>query len=139
MRIITGKTPKGVRVIFMALHKSLNLIGDRMMIEPIEAPQSGLIVMPDTVKSEQDVRTGIVVKVGPGYLIQQNSETSADDWLKEASGDSHKPRYLPMQVRVGDFVLYAQKACVEVLVDAKKYAIGPQAAILAYDSEYWTA
>jgi co-chaperonin GroES (HSP10) len=109
------------------------------MIEPIEAPQMSLIVLPDTVKSEQDIRTGIVVKVGPGYLIQQPSETSADEWLKEASGDSRRPRYLPMQVRVGDFVLYAHKACVEVLVDNKRYAIGPQAAIMVYDSEYWTA
>jgi chaperonin GroES len=123
----------------MALSKSLNLIGDRVMIEPMDVPQATLIVMPDTVKSEQDIRTGIVVKVGPGYLVQHSPETSADEWLKEASGEAHKPRYLPMQVRVGDFVLYAHKACAEVLVGTKKYAIGPQAAILAYDSEYWTA
>lgn len=122
----------------MALHKSLNLIGDRVMIEPMEVSQSTLIVIPDTAKSDQDIRTGIIVKVGPGYLVQQPPETSADDWLKEASGDSRRPKYLPMQVRVGDFVLYAHKACVEVSVGGKKYAIGPQAAIMAYDSEYWT-
>ena len=82
-------------------------LADRVVIEPQEAQTStaaGLYI-PDSAKEKP--QQGIVVAVGPG---------KADE---------------PMEVKVGDTVLYGKYAGVELTVEDKKYLIVKQSDILA--------
>ena len=93
---------------------SLNLkpLGDRLVVEPIEQEEmtaSG-IVLPETAKEKP--QKGIVLSVGPG---------ARDDEGKR----------IPMDVSVGDTVLYAKYAGTEIKVDGKKLLIFRETDVLA--------
>ena len=82
-------------------------LADRVVIEPQEAQArtaAGLYI-PDSAKEKP--QQGIVVAVGPG---------KADE---------------PMEVKLGDTVLYGKYAGVELTVEDKKYLIVKQSDILA--------
>lgn len=78
-------------------------LGDRIIVKPIEREvmKSGLII-PDTAK-EKPVE-GEVVAAGPGKL-------------------SPKGERLPMDVKVGDKVMYGKYSGTEVKIDDKNYLI----------------
>jgi len=91
-------------------HK-LRPLGDRVVIQPTpreEMTKSG-IVLPDTAKEKP--QEGTIVAAGPGRL---------DDGERE-----------PMDVKVGDKVLYAKYAGTEFKVDGEEYLIVSQKDILA--------
>ena len=93
---------------------ALNLkpLGDRLVIEPSEREEmtaSGIYV-PETAKEKP--QEGKVVAAGPGQ--------------KDEDGDR-----LPMDVAVGDRVLYAKYAGTEVKLEEKKYLILKESDILA--------
>ncbi len=82
-------------------------LADRVVIEPQEAQTktaSGLFI-PDTAKEKP--QQGTVVAVGPGKKDE------------------------PMELKVGDVVLYGKYAGTEVTLDDKKYLIVKQSDILA--------
>ena len=82
-------------------------LADRVVIEPQEAQTktaSGLFI-PDTAKEKP--QQGTIVAAGPGKKDE------------------------PMEVKVGDMVLYGKYAGTEVTVDDKKYLIVKQSDILA--------
>jgi chaperonin GroES len=82
-------------------------LADRVVIEPQEAQTktaSGLFI-PDTAKEKP--QQGTIVAAGPGKKDE------------------------PMEVKVGDVVLYGKYAGTEVTVDDKKYLIVKQSDILA--------
>ena len=85
----------------------LNPLADRVVIEPKEAETktaSGIYI-PDTAKEKP--QQGKVVAAGPGKKDE------------------------PMEVKVGDEVLYGKYAGTEVTVEDKKYLIVKQSDILA--------
>ena len=82
-------------------------LADRVLIEPKEAETktaSGIYI-PDTAKEKP--QQGKVIAVGPGKKDE------------------------PMEVKVGDQVLYGKYAGTEVTVEDKKYLIVKQSDILA--------
>jgi chaperonin GroES len=82
-------------------------LADRVLIEPQEAQAqtaSGLYI-PDTAKEKP--QQGKVLAAGPGKKDE------------------------PMEVKVGDTVLYGKYSGTEVTVDDKKYLIVKQSDILA--------
>ena len=82
-------------------------LADRVLIEPKEAETktaSGLYI-PDTAKEKP--QQGKVIAVGPGMKDE------------------------PMEVKVGEEVLYGKYAGTEVSVEDKKYLIVKQSDILA--------
>lgn len=82
-------------------------LADRVVIEPMEAQTktaSGLYI-PDTAKEKP--QQGTIVAVGPGKKDE------------------------PMEVKVGDVVLYGKYAGTEISVDGKDYMIMKQADVLA--------
>ena len=82
-------------------------LADRVLIEPKEAETktaSGLYI-PDTAKEKP--QQGVVIAAGPGKKDE------------------------PMEVKVGDQVLYGKYASTEVTVEDKKYLIVKQSDILA--------
>ena len=90
----------------------LRPLGDRVVIQPTpreEMTKSG-IVLPDTAKEKP--QEGTIVAAGPGKL---NDEGERE----------------PMDVKVGDKVLYAKYAGTEFKVDGEEYLIVSQKDILA--------
>ena len=82
-------------------------LADRVLIEPKEAETktaSGIFI-PDTAKEKP--RQGTVLAVGPGKKDE------------------------PMEVKVGDVVLYGTYSGTEVAVEEKEYLIVKQSDILA--------
>ena len=82
-------------------------LADRVLIEPKEAETktaSGIYI-PDTAKEKP--QQGTVIAAGPGKKDE------------------------PMEVKVGDVVLYVKYAGTEVTVEDKKYLIVKQSDILA--------
>ena len=82
-------------------------LGTRVVIEPKEAETmtAGGLYIPDNAKEKP--QQGTVVAAGPGTKDE------------------------PMEVKVGDTVLYGKYAGTEVTVDNKKYLIVKQSDILA--------
>jgi chaperonin GroES len=94
--------------------KKLNLkpLADRLVVEPMEKEErtaSG-IILPETAKEKP--QEGTVLAAGPGRT---------DDDGKR----------IPMDVKVGDVVLYAKYAGTEVKIDDKKLLILKESDILA--------
>jgi len=87
-------------------------LDDRVLIEPIsqeEKTKSG-IVLPDTV--EEKPEQGRVVAVGPGKLDSNNNR-------------------IPMNVKIGDVVLFTKYGPNEIKIDGKEYLIAREEDILA--------
>jgi len=82
-------------------------LADRVVIEPKEAETktAGGLYIPDTAKEKP--QQGTVVAAGPGKKDE------------------------PMEVKVGDTVLYGKYSGTEVTVDGNKYLIVRQSDILA--------
>ena len=91
---------------------SFKPLGSRVVIEPLEQEDitPGGIVLPETAKEKP--QKGTVLAIGPG---------DRDDDGKR----------IPMDVAVGDIVLYAKYAGTEVKVDGKKLLILKENDILA--------
>lgn len=99
----------------MATKSSLSLkpLGDRVVVSPAEKEEkvsSAGIIIPDTVDKEKPAK-GKVVAVGPGRY---------DDG-----------ELVPMQVKVGQTVLFTKYGYDEVKVDGKEYYILAESQILA--------
>ncbi len=102
------------------------VIGDRVLLKPTspeEKTASGLYLPPGVEQNER-IRTGYVIKCGPGYPIPAAVE---DEPWKEPL---EKVSYIPLQAREGDLALYLQKQAFELEFNNEKYMIVPQSAIL---------
>lgn len=87
-------------------------LADRIVVKRLEAEQKtkGGIVLPDTAKEKP--KSGEVVAVGTGKTLE--------------SGKSQ-----PLQVKVGDKVMFSSYAGNEVTVDGVEYLIMSESEILA--------
>src|SRR5512136_3264639 len=90
----------------------LKPLGNRVVIEPQEQEEitAGGIVLPETAKEKP--QKGTVLSVGPG---------ERDD----------EGKYIPMDVKQGDTVLFAKYAGTEIKVDGKKLLILRESDLLA--------
>ena len=104
------------------------VVGDRVLIEPDDDQRthSGLF-LPQGVHETDGVRQGRVVAMGPGVPLPAPHEPDDDEpWKKRTRQD----RYLPMQVKLGDYALFFKKAAVEVRFEGDTFLVVPQSAIL---------
>lgn len=90
----------------------LRPLGDRLVIEPIEQEErtAGGIILPETAKEKP--QEGKVLAAGPGR--------------RDEDGE-----YIPMDVKVGDRVLFAKYSGTEVKMDGKKLLILKESDVLA--------
>ena len=86
---------------------------DRLVIKPVEEEQktSGGIIVPDTATKEKPVR-GKIIAVGPGKFDENGKR-------------------MPMDVKVGDEVMYGKYAGTEFKQDDEKFLIVDYSDILA--------
>jgi chaperonin GroES len=91
---------------------SLKPLGNRLVVEPSEQEEvtAGGIVLPETAKEKP--QQGVVLAAGPG---ERNDK-----------GDR-----VPMDVKVGDKVLFAKYSGTELKMDGKKLLILRESDILA--------
>ncbi len=92
---------------------SIKPLSDHILIEPLkqeEKTKSG-ILLPDTAEKEKPEQ-GKVVAVGPGKTDEQGKR-------------------IPMEVKVGDVVLFKKYGPDEIKVDEKEYLIASEEDILA--------
>ena len=96
----------------MASKLKLKPLGGRVIVEPTEQEEmtAGGIILPETAKEKP--QEGKILAAGPGD--------------RDADGER-----IPMEVQVGDKVLYAKYSGTEVKVDGKKLLILRESDILA--------
>ncbi|HEY3473165.1 MAG TPA: co-chaperone GroES [Anaerolineales bacterium] len=96
----------------MAGKLKLKPLGGRVIVEPIEQEDmtAGGIILPETAKEKP--QEGKILAAGPG----------------ERDEDGER---IPMEVQVGDKVLYAKYSGTEVKMDGKKLLILRESDILA--------
>lgn len=96
--------------------RSLNPLADRVVVRPTEKEEvtKGGIVLPDTAKERP--QEGEVIAVGPGKV--------ADDG-----------RLVPMELKVGDHVVYSRYGGTEFKEDDDELLIMRESEILAKISE----
>jgi chaperonin GroES len=94
----------------------LKPLGNRVVVEPVEQEEitAGGIVLPETAKEKP--HTGKVLSIGPG---------DRDD----------KGKYIPMDVKENDTVLFAKYAGTEIKVEGKKLLILRESDLLAIVEE----
>ena len=91
---------------------NLRPLGDRVVVKPVEREEktkSG-IVLPDTAKEKP--QEGIVEAVGTGRILDNGTK-------------------IPMELKVGDKILYAKYAGNEFKVDEIEYLIVSEKDVLA--------
>ena len=96
----------------MASKLKLKPLGGRVIVEPIEQEETtaGGIILPETAKEKP--QEGMILAAGPG---ERNED-----------GDR-----VPMEVKVGDKVLFAKYSGTEVKMDSRKLLILRENDILA--------
>jgi chaperonin GroES len=96
----------------MAGKKNLTPIGDRVVVkpEPEEQKTKSGIVLPDTAKEKPS--EGTVVAVGSGRILDNGQK-------------------VPLEVKVGDKVIYSKYGGTEVKIDDEEYIILSERDILA--------
>ena len=107
--------------------KKLLVVGDKVLIKPKnpnEKTGTGLY-LPPTVTEKEDVQTGYVVKVGPGYPLPSFNQDE-EPWKQT----EEKVKYMPLQAEEGDLAIYLQRHAIEINYEGEKYVIVPQASIL---------
>jgi co-chaperonin GroES (HSP10) len=110
----------------------LVVVGDKVLIKPksfSEKTNSGLYLPPGIQEKEQ-VRSGYIMKVGPGYPIPLPSDID-EPW----KNTEDKIKYIPLQAKTGDLAIFLQRDAIEVLYEGEKYFIVPQHAILLLERD----
>ena len=97
----------------MASKLKLKPLGGRVIIEPIEQEEitAGGIILPETAKEKP--QEGKVLAVGPG------------------DRNEHTGERVPMDLKVGDKILFAKYSGTEIKMDGKKLLILRESDILA--------
>jgi chaperonin GroES len=115
------------------LKKKLIVVGDRLLVRPEDGEErtNAGLYLPPTAVSARQARGGWVVSVGPGMPVALPADAD------EPFGESERPRYVPMQAQEGDYVLFLQKAAVEITFEKKAYLIVPNSAVLVLVRDDW--
>jgi chaperonin GroES len=107
--------------------KQLLVVGDRVLIraeKPENKTKVGLFLPPGVLEKE-DVRGGNIVAIGPGQPLPPPSEEH-EPWKEGYKS----PRFMPMQVQMGDYALFFRKAAIEITFEDENYLVVPYGAIL---------
>ncbi|MCK4679092.1 MAG: co-chaperone GroES [Bacteroidales bacterium] len=111
----------------------LIVVGDRVLIKPKKLTgktKSGLF-LPPGYKEKEEILSGYIIKVGPGYPIPLPSDDVSEPWKKR----DDKIKYIPLQAEVGDLAIFLQKGAIEIAYQNEKYYIVPQHTILLLERD----
>jgi len=113
--------------------KNLIVVGDRLLIKPVkqDSKSKGGLLLPPGYKEKEEVQSGYVIKVGPGYPIPIQADDADEPW----KNSDEKIKYIPLQAKVGDKAIFMQKGAIEVIYENEKYFIIPQHSILLLERD----
>jgi len=103
------------------------MIGDKVLIKPKNPnlqTSSGLY-LPTSAVEKENIQSGYVIKVGPGFPIPTMNEE--DESWKERQ---EPVRYIPLQAKVGDLAVYLSKSGYDVEFKGEKFSILSHSAIV---------
>ena len=91
-------------------------VHDRVLVQPLDGEEktAGGIIIPDTAKEKPS--EGKVIAVGPGAKTEDG-------------------KILPMEVKVGDLVLFGKWSGTEVKIDGVEYSIMKESDIMGIMSK----
>ena len=109
----------------------LIVVGDRVLIDPSTPARKtkGGLLLPAGYQEKEEVQSGYILKVGPGYPIPSGDDHEA--W----NPSEREARYIPLQVRPGDLAIFLLKNAVEIKYNGEKYFIVPQSGILMVERD----
>jgi co-chaperonin GroES (HSP10) len=110
----------------------LIVVGDRVLIRPVQLSDKtkGGLFLPPGYKEKEEIHTGYVIKVGPGYPIPTGEDID-EPWKKAGE----KIKYIPLQAKVGDKAIFLQKGAIEIVYNEEKYFLVPQYSILLLERD----
>ncbi len=111
-----------------SFNKKIIIVGDRILIKPDtgESKSTAGLYLPPSVLEKQEVRSGVVVKVGPGIPLGSTEDIIDEPWKDKKS----KTNYIPTQAEIGDYALFLGKASIDIKLEEKNYLIISQSSIL---------
>ena len=109
--------------------KELLVVGDRVLIslDSAEDRTEVGLYLPPTALEKENVQSGVVQEVGPGIPLPPRYE---DDDVPWKEGEEPQMRYIPLQARQGDHVIFLRKDAVEIKFEREKFVVVPQSAVL---------
>ena len=113
----------------MAGIRDLIVIGDRVLIRPAEEADQTKhgLYLPAGVRSKEQVQSGRIMKVGPGYPVPDMMADSDEPWAQE---EKESVRYVPLQAQPGDYALFLREKAIEIEYEGDKLLIVPQSSLL---------
>jgi chaperonin GroES len=108
-------------------NKQLLVVGDRVLVKADKAEgmtKVGLFLPPGVLEKEE-VRSGSIKAIGPGQPLPPPHEEH-EPW----KAGYRTPRFLPMQVQLGDYALFFRKAAIEITFEDEQFLVVPYGAIL---------
>jgi chaperonin GroES len=119
-------------------NKHLFVIGERLLVSPVsstERTSTGLYI-PDSAMDSKRISGGWVEAVGPGYPVPSPLGIDEEPW-KQAT--EPRLRFIPLQARKGDYVMYVRSSAYELSIENKKFFVVPYSAVLVLLREDWQA
>jgi chaperonin GroES len=109
--------------------KEIYVVADRVLIriDDMEERTAVGLYLPPTALEREDVQSGRIEEVGPGFPLPPKSDDDNALWEGEA-GDSM--RYIGLQAKKGDHAIFLRKDAIEIKFDDEKFLVVPQAAIM---------
>ena len=108
-------------------NKELLVVGDRVLVKPEQKERMTKVglYLPANVVEKEEVQGGQVIAIGPGQPLPPPNDEQ-EPWK-----DGYRnPRFLPMQVGLGDYALFFRKAAIEITFEDNRYLVVPHGAIL---------
>ena len=111
----------------------LIVVGDRVLIKPAKPTDKskGGLYLPPGYQEKEEILSGYVIKVGPGFPIPLPTDDLDQPWKK----NNDKTQYIPLQAKEGDMAIFLQKGAIEIVYHQEKYYIVPQHSILLLERD----
>ena len=108
-------------------NKKLVVVGDRVLIRPDQGEHRTRVglLLPPGVREKESVRAGTVVALGPGTPLPP-----PQDELESWKDSFRQPRYIPIEVEIGDYALFFRQAAIEIEFEDEQFLVVPHGAIL---------
>jgi co-chaperonin GroES (HSP10) len=113
----------------------LIVVGDRVLIKPktlSNKTKTGLF-LPPGYSEKEEVQSGYVVKVGPGFPIPNSGDEDVEPWKSVPEND--RVKYIPLQPRPGDLAIYLAKGAYEIVYNGDRYYVVAQHSILLLERD----
>jgi chaperonin GroES len=109
-------------------NKEILVLGDRVLVVPdVGEDRTNVgLYLPKWAVEKESVQGGRIVDVGPGIPMSTPSDIEQEPWKE----NNRQINYLPIQARVGDYVIFLRKGAIEIKIDDETFLVLPQAAIL---------